>query len=231
MNQDKLFAQFNDVALSNGWKVQKDLFPESIPSEVFPNPKDIFNVFGEISIHDVRYVIVGQDPYYTTRSDLEGAPHAIGIAFAVDRNCKDIPHSLLNIAKYVYGVDPKSSKPRSHDLANWMSKKGVLLINAALTVPIPITGENARNVAGKHVPIWREFTKCIINQIRGRIEDRCFIAWGCDAREILDDVFRPFSWSYHPSVPSYGEEFSFKNFWEGENSDIGNNLKMDIAPN
>ena len=74
---------------------------------------------------DVRVLVVGQDPYPTPG-------HAIGLAFAVDRNVRPLPGSLRNILAELE-ADLGLPRPSHGDLSAWVAQ-GVLLLNRVLTV-------------------------------------------------------------------------------------------------
>jgi uracil-DNA glycosylase len=72
-----------------------------------------------------RVLVVGQDPYPTPG-------HAIGLAFAVDRDVRPLPPSLLNLLTE-YEADLGLPRPAHGDLGAWVAQ-GVLLLNRVLTV-------------------------------------------------------------------------------------------------
>ena len=74
---------------------------------------------------DVRVLIVGQDPYPTPG-------HPIGLSFAVERDVRPIPKSLINIYTEL-ASDLGVSAPLHGDLTSW-AQHGVLLLNRCLTV-------------------------------------------------------------------------------------------------
>jgi uracil-DNA glycosylase len=73
----------------------------------------------------VRVLVVGQDPYPTPG-------HAIGLSFAVGRDVRPLPPSLMNIHAE-YEADLGLPRPRHGDLSAWVDR-GVLLLNRVLTV-------------------------------------------------------------------------------------------------
>src|SRR5690625_6904530 len=76
---------------------------------------------------DVRVLIVGQDPYPTPG-------HPIGLSFAVERDVRPLPRSLVNI--YAELESDLGLPPAAHgDLSAWQDQ-GVLLLNRVLTVEI-----------------------------------------------------------------------------------------------
>ena len=101
-------------------------------------------------------------------------------------------------------------------MADWVDSKGLLLLNAGLTVPA--TG--GREAAGKHLRHWREFFKSVINQAHEASPRAVVVAWGTKARDAsasalgIDWQSPPpwFDWTYHPVAPKSGPH-SFTNFW------------------
>jgi uracil-DNA glycosylase len=100
----------------------------------------------ELPVSQVRVLVLGQDPYPT-----KGV--ACGLAFAVSPGVS-LPQSLKNLMKEL-GTDlPAVSN--SGDITAW-SKRGVLLLNSALTTQV--------GASGKHELLWREFTKAAITEL------------------------------------------------------------------
>lgn len=91
---------------------------------VLPDSENIFRALQQ-SPHDVRVVIVGQDPYPT-------AGHAMGLAFSVTPETRPLPGSLRNIFTELES-DIGCTVPANGDLSAW-AKQGVLLLNRVLTV-------------------------------------------------------------------------------------------------
>lgn len=59
---------------------------------ILPNREDIFRAFQLTPPQNVKFVLVGQDPYPTIG-------HAMGLAFSVRRDVKPFPRSLQNILR------------------------------------------------------------------------------------------------------------------------------------
>lgn len=217
MTRDELWARFS-AAQGNGWKIKKEDLPESVPEPFFPEPDKVFKALELLSPSEVKFLVLGQDPYADSVM-LNGVkvPFATGHAFAINENCpKDKrPASLVRIMNAVY--EPGSGR---HDLHDWITKRKVLLLNAALTVPQPQDNQNTRDVAGRHLKLWRKFTECIINQLRTQNPSATLIAWGRPAMKILDGVAgasdggesNAYIWAYHPTASVKGKR-SFANFW------------------
>jgi len=130
-----------------------------------PLRENIFKAF-EVDLHDVRCVIVGQDPYPTPGN-------AMGLAFSTPPSVKKIPQSLKNIYQEL-NSDQGVSVPTSGDLTSW-STQGVLLLNRILT-----TREGESN-AHHHVG-WQKITNHIATELGKR--DVVAILWGRQAQEL-----------------------------------------------
>lgn len=209
------------IAASKGWEVDEKKFPDIDDAKFYPNPEDIFKALELIRPEDVNYLILGQDPYY---SESDSGPDAIGIAFGINPETREKPRSLIRIMSYVYG-----GREGKADLTDWVEQKGILLLNAALTVP----GNNDRKSAGKHLKegLWDCFTKQIIKQLRSKNPEVEMIAWGCAAKKKLTEALNrddtQLTWCYHPVASKAGGN-SFSAFWR---TDIGRKLVMQPKDN
>ena len=143
--------------------------------------------------HDVRVLIVGQDPYPTPG-------HPIGLSFAVSPETRPIPRSLANIYRE-YTDDLGHPTPSNGDLTPW-TEQGVLLLNRCLTVEPGKSGSH-RNKG------WEKVTEQAIKALVARDADPLVaILWGSDARSLkpwLTDV--PIVESAHPSPMSADRGF------------------------
>ncbi|MEU8638831.1 uracil-DNA glycosylase [Amycolatopsis sp. NPDC048633] len=134
--------------------------------------------------HDVRVLIVGQDPYPTPG-------HAVGLSFSVAPDVRPIPKSLVNIYKE-YAEDLGHPLPANGDLTPW-AEQGILLLNRALTVQ----PGKSNSHQGKG---WEDVTEQAIKALAARSEPMVAILWGRNARNLrpmLGDV--PCIESAHPS--------------------------------
>ncbi|HEY3467055.1 MAG TPA: uracil-DNA glycosylase [Amycolatopsis sp.] len=134
--------------------------------------------------HDVRVLIVGQDPYPTPG-------HAVGLSFSVAPDVRPIPKSLVNIYKE-YADDLGHPLPSNGDLTPW-ADQGVLLLNRSLTVQ----PGKSNSHQGKG---WEAVTEQAIKALAARSEPMVAILWGRNARNLrpmLGDV--PCIESAHPS--------------------------------
>jgi uracil-DNA glycosylase len=133
---------------------------------VYPKADDIFSAFHLTPLHQVKVVILGQDPYHN-----EGQAH--GLCFSVQEGV-DIPPSLANIYQELesdLGIQP----PHHGCLVSW-ARQGVLLLNTVLTV--------RAHQAGSHQGMgWEEFTNRVIEVLNEQNRPIVFILWGRPAQQ------------------------------------------------
>jgi uracil-DNA glycosylase len=134
--------------------------------QYLPAGENVLRAFQQ-PFHDVRVLIVGQDPYPTPG-------HPVGLSFSVAPDVKP-PRSLVNIFRE-YSEDLGHPAPSSGDLTPW-AERGVLLLNRCLTVE---PGKSAAH-RGKG---WEEVTDQAIRALAARPEPLVAILWGRDARSL-----------------------------------------------
>ena len=164
---------------------------------VYPDKENIFRVFRETSLSEVKVVIIGQDPYH-------GPNQANGLCFSVRKGINH-PPSLKNIFKEIKS-DLNVPYPNSGDLSAW-SKQGVLLLNATLTV--------RAHQAGSHQQLgWEKFTDAAINAISIHKKNVVFLLWGGFAKKkakLIDATNHKILTSGHPSPLSANRGLWFGN--------------------
>ena len=134
--------------------------------QIFPPADDIFNAFHLTPLHEVKVVILGQDPYHEPGQ-------YYGLCFSV-MDGVPFPPSLVNIFKEIQN-DLGKPIPRSGRLERW-ADQGVLLINAILTVRAHQAGSHQ----GKG---WEEFTDAVIRRLNDEREHIVFMLWGAYAQK------------------------------------------------
>jgi len=146
-------------------ELRRFLVREYRTATVYPDMYDIFNAYHYTPFHNVKVVIVGQDPYH-------GPGQAHGMAFSV-RPGIPIPPSLQNIFTELerdLGIAP----PEHGYLVPW-ALEGVFLLNAVLTV--------RRGEPGSHRGKgWERFTDRVIEILGEREDPIVFFLWGQDAQ-------------------------------------------------
>lgn len=187
------------AAISNDWlEVLRDEFKkpyykqlfqtvnqEYRTRKIFPPAEDIFNAFHLTPFHQVKVVILGQDPYHNY-----GQAH--GLCFSV-RKGVEIPPSLVNIYQELHD-DLGCTIPDHGCLTKW-AEQGVLMLNTVLTV--------RAHQAHSHRDIgWEEFTDAVIRALNKGDRPIVFILWGAPAQRkasMLDNPNHLILKSPHPS--------------------------------
>lgn len=132
----------------------------------YPKGKDIFAAFDHCPFHEVKVVVIGQDPYH-------GVGQANGLCFSVHDEIAH-PPSLINIFKELE-TDLQIPYPISGDLSRWATQ-GVLLLNATLTVRAHQAGSHQNKG-------WEQFTDAVIAAISAQRENVVFLLWGGYAKK------------------------------------------------
>lgn len=170
--------------LGDWWPVLKPIFNsqrfvtlrEALKTEYqsfrcYPSPGNVFRAFELTQFHDLRVVILGQDPYHN------GV--ATGLAFATNNG--KMPPSLRNIVRELsdsYGVDVGTDFDTS--LEHW-AKQGVLLLNTSLTV--------REKDANSHKDIWDGFTVQVLKRIIANHQNIVFVGWGKEAANLITKTY------------------------------------------
>ncbi len=143
----------------------KTVMNEYRTAKVFPPAQDLFNAFHFTPLHEVKVVILGQDPYHN-----DGQAH--GLCFSV-RKGVEIPPSLVNIYQELHD-DCGCYIPDNGCLEKW-ARQGVLLLNTVLTV--------RAHQANSHRGIgWEEFTDAAIRILNAEDRPIVFMLWGRPAQ-------------------------------------------------
>ncbi len=141
------------------------LVEEKKKYNVFPPGKQIFAAFDNTPFHEVKVVILGQDPYH-------GPGQAHGLCFSVSKGVRQ-PPSLKNIFKEL-NDDLGVPEPAHGYLGSW-AKQGVLLLNATLTV-------RARQPGSHQNKGWERFTDAAIVALSEQRSGLVFLLWGSYAQ-------------------------------------------------
>jgi len=152
---------------------------------IYPPQKEIFNAFRETPYHQVKVVILGQDPYH-------GPGQAHGLSFSVQPNIK-LPPSLRNIFQELHN-DLKLPMATQGCLSKWAAQ-GVLLLNTALSV------ERGQPQSHAHIG-WTTFTDNVIRKLNHHPEPLVFLLWGAHAQSkqtLLDEQRHLVLIAAHPS--------------------------------
>ncbi len=164
----------------------------------FPPSHLVFQALCLTPFEAVQVVILGQDPYH-------GPGQAMGLCFSVPPGVKP-PPSLVNIFTELES-DVGLPRPSHGDLTAW-AERGVLLLNAVLTVAPGQAGSHA----GKG---WERFTDRVIAELSSGREGVVFLLWGKYAQQkaaIVDRARHHVLECAHPSPYSAGGFFGCRHF-------------------
>lgn len=135
-------------------------------NQCFPPKDQIFEAFNHTPFHNVKVVIIGQDPYH-------GRGQSHGLCFSVQESVA-IPPSLRNIFREI-NEDIGTQIPSTGNLTHW-ANQGVLLLNATMTV--------REQQAGSHQNKgWEKFTDAVIDKLSSEREGLVFMLWGGPAKK------------------------------------------------
>ncbi len=135
---------------------------------IYPDRAHILRALQQLDYDDVRVVILGQDPYH-------GPGQAIGLSFAVPKELRVKPPSLVNIFKELASDLKVEIKGASSELTGW-ERQGVLLLNTVLTV-------RASQAFSHRDKGWETFTDHVISALDAREKPLVFILWGAAAQK------------------------------------------------
>ena len=194
-------------------KISRLLKHEAKNNYIEPPMPKVFRAF-EVALDDVKVVIIGQDP-------VPEAGEATGLAFSLQpgANPRDGVPTVFNmlVELKLEGMNVDLS---NGNLSPWV-KRGVLLLNAALTVR---QGSSRLN-AGSHQVYWKEFTRLLVEHISTEGNPIAWILWGDKAKgfaqeQKLIDTSRHFiKAGGHPSPqgPNAGVRFFGRNYFSCAN--------------
>jgi uracil-DNA glycosylase len=134
--------------------------------QVFPPADQVFAALEHTPFDRVRVLLLGQDPYHD-----DGQAH--GLCFSVCRGIA-LPPSLKNIYKELEA--DLGIKPPSHGSLTAWADRGVLMLNAVLTV-------RAHEPNSHQKKGWETFTDRVIEVLAARTEPVVFVLWGKPAQK------------------------------------------------
>jgi uracil-DNA glycosylase len=166
-------------------ELTKFVSEERAAHQVMPDEADVFNAFRFTPLEQVKALILGQDPYPTP-----GVAH--GLSFSV-RPGTPIPASLRNIYKELH--DDLGIAPAKHGCLEAWARRGVLLLNACLTVRAGAANSHAKKG-------WERFSDAAISAVNQRPGPVAFVLWGAAARKktgLIDSSKHTVIEGVHPS--------------------------------
>jgi uracil-DNA glycosylase len=152
---------------------------------VYPPEDQVFAALETTAFKDVCTVLIGQDPYH-------GPGQAHGLCFSVRPGVKP-PPSLRNIYKELQA--DLGIAPASHGCLTAWAQRGMLMLNAVLTVRESEPGSHANHG-------WEDFTDAVISAVSARERPAVFILWGGYAKKkakLIDTAKHRIVQGAHPS--------------------------------
>lgn len=140
---------------------------------ICPKVKDVFKAFTLCSLHDLKVVIIGQDPY---NNIVKGSPVATGVAFANSSDtleCNYSPSLDVLMESVIDFTLPHGNIIFDPSLEKWESQ-GVLLLNAALSCESWKTGS--------HTLLWRPFIKTFLTNLSAYDTGIVYVLMGTEAQ-------------------------------------------------
>ncbi|MEG1476995.1 MAG: uracil-DNA glycosylase [Oscillospiraceae bacterium] len=147
-------------------ELRRFLINEYNSCTVYPKADDIFNAFHYTPLSKVKVVLLGQDPYHNENQ-------AIGASFAVSKETKVLPPSLVNIYTELQS-DIGCTIPKSGYIKKW-ADQGVLLLNTVLTV-------RAHEANSHRDKGWEQFTNAAIKAVNALDRPVVYLLWGRPAQ-------------------------------------------------
>lgn len=161
---------------------------------VCPQTKDIFKAFTLCSLHDLKVVILGQDPYPNLQN---GKPVATGIAFANSKDtlqCNYSPSLDVLMESVIDFSHPHGSVIFDPSLEKW-EKQGVLLLNTALSC---LTGRT-----GSHALMWRPFIKSLLTNLSCYDSGIVYVLMGAEAQSFEACINPKYNYIIKTKHPSW----------------------------
>lgn len=141
---------------------------------VYPPRNLMFRAFQLTPLHQVKVVIIGQDPYHEPGQ-------AMGLCFSVPEGI-DLPPSLVNIYKEI--ENNYSIKMHQNGDLTYLAKQGVLLLNALLSVRrgAPLS-HNGRG--------YELFLQHVMETLDACDQPMVFLLWGSYAKGLKRYLHNP----------------------------------------
>jgi len=161
---------------------------------IAPLSSNVYKCFKETSLDDLKVVLLGMCPYHTVKN---GEPVADGLLFG----CSVTGILQPSLEQFYGGIERELYNGlclhavKGPDVS-YLSKQGVLMLNAALTVEA--------NKAGSHNDLWQPFIKYLMEEVFA-YTGVPIVFIGKDA-EKYKKYTSPLSWNFcvsHPASASY----------------------------
>lgn len=179
---------------------------------ICPKVKDIFKAFTLCSLHDVKVVMLGQDPYADIQ---DGEPRATGIAFGNTSNTPENSYSpsldvlMRSVIDFSYPHECINFDP---SLEKW-EQQGVLMLNSALSC-------QAWKI-GSHSLMWRPFISDFLAKLSAYDTGIVYVLMGTEAQSFepyINSRYNHIIRIKHPSWYARNKIPMPSNLWKEINS-------------
>lgn len=178
------------INLTEANTVLKKLVASKQP--VYPNIKDIFKDFTLCPLHNLRVVIMGQDP--STSSSHFSPSLEVLMESVIDFS---LPHGSINF-------DPSLEK--------WESQ-GVLMLNSALSCNV--------GKVGSHALLWKPFIRSLLTNLSLHTNGVVYVLMGSEAQSFESCINSKYNYilkTRHPSWYAKNNQVMPSNLWTNINS-------------
>lgn len=162
-------------------KLRETITERKNNSVIYPQPqKNIFRVFRETQLKDLRVIIISNDPF-----PVKG--QASGIAMSIEKQEDgSYPAKPKSLEEFMLGMenDVKDGLDLSRELRtgdlSYLLPQGVALLNVNLTVE--------EKKPGSHFDIWKGFSAFLISQIQLYKNGVIIVAMGKEAQQACKEL-------------------------------------------
>lgn len=193
MTIDEYFGEWSKVIdLKEADRIMKELLAFSCI--ICPQPKDIFKAFRLCPLHNLKVVLLSQDPYPNLRNN---TPVATGIAFA---NSPDTPETSYSPSLDVLResvidfTKPHGIVTFDASLEKW-EEQGVLLLNSALSCQL--------GKPGSHTLLWRPFIKSLLTNLSQYSPGTVYVLMGSTAQSYEPYIDKRLNYVLKSRHPAY----------------------------
>lgn len=161
---------------------------------ICPKVKDIFKAFTLCSLHDLKIVIIGQEPYCNL---VNGNPVATGVAFANSSDtleCNYSPSLDVLMESVIDFTKPHGNIIFDPSLEKW-EEQGVLLLNAALSCKAWCKGS--------HALLWRPFIKSFLTNLSAYDTGIVYVLMGTEAQSFEPYINSKYNYIIKTKHPSW----------------------------
>jgi uracil-DNA glycosylase len=167
---------------------------KALKQPICPKLVDVFKCFRLCKLHDLRVVIIGQDPY---PNYVDGHPVATGLAFANSSDTTEENYSpSLKVLRdsFMDFSSPQELINFDPSLESW-EKQGVLLLNTALSC--------LKDRVGSHTLLWRPFITSFLSNLSKAATGIVYVLMGSDAMSLEPYINKGFNHIFKTKHPAY----------------------------